>query len=319
MCALSQFTYLNLFLIKYRNKSLKNQKKMKTTLLMENNCLFGKYLYAEHGFSAWIEDDATKTLYDCGYSDKFIHNAENLGIDLREVDYVVLSHAHHDHTGGLKYLIKYFQDKAMMRKPVLLFASEDIFLKVFNFKKNRSSGMDVEREYLERFFKMRLSPEPIWLTKNLCYMGITEITNDFEHKVPQKPKRLRNGVWTDDFVNEDTYLAYKHRNGEEVSVIAGCAHYGLCNIIEYAKKLTGTHKVNTYLGGSHLRIDEIDQSQLDKTCRYVKKQKINNFYICHDTDLHCKLALWNATPSKEAGVGLVVEFDEERNMHRDFE
>lgn len=66
-------------------------------------------------------------------------------------------------------------------------------------------------------------------------------------------------------------------------------------------------KIHTYLGGSHLRSDEVPQSQVDKTCEYIAKQGIKNFYICHDTDLHCKLALWNTTPSKEAGVGLVVE------------
>jgi len=282
---------------------------LKVTLLVENNSLFGKYLNAEHGFSAWIEDEDIKVLFDCGFSDKFIKNAEALGIDLRTADYVVLSHGHRDHTGGLKYLIKYYRDMAMARKPILLYTHEDIFLKKYNFKKNHSSGLDVSRDIINQYFDARETPGPLWLTKNLCYMGITEQTNDFEHKVPQIPKKLKNGQWVEDVVDEDTQFAYKHKNGEEVSVIAACAHYGICNIMEYAKKLAGVQKINTYLGGSHLRIDEVPQSQVDKTCEYVKKENIKNFYICHDTDLHCKLALWNATPSKEAGVALVVECD----------
>lgn len=280
---------------------------MKATLLVENNSLFGRYLNAEHGYSAWIEDESIKVLYDCGFSDKFIKNAEALGIDLRTADYVVLSHGHRDHTGGLKYLLQYYREKAMARKPIMLFTHEDIFLRKYNFKKNHFSGLDVSREIMEQYFDVRVTPGPLWLTKNLCYMGITELTNDFEHKVPQIPRIFRNGEWADDLVDEDTQFAYKHKNGEEVSVISACAHYGICNIMEYSKKLTGADKVHTYLGGSHLRIDEVPQSQVDKTCEYVKKQGIKNFYICHDTDLHCKLALWNTTPSKEAGVGLVVE------------
>ena len=59
---------------------------MKITLLLENNSLFGKYLNAEHGFSAWVEDEDVKVLYDFGFSDKFIHNAEALGIDLCTAD-----------------------------------------------------------------------------------------------------------------------------------------------------------------------------------------------------------------------------------------
>lgn len=282
---------------------------MKVTLLLENNSLFASYLNSEHGFSAWIEDEDIKVLYDFGFSDNFIKNAEALDIDLRTADYVVLSHGHRDHGCGLKYLLKYYRDTAMARKPIMLVTMEDIFYKKYNFKKNHSSGFDVDRDILEQYFDLRITPEPLWVTKNLCYMGVTEKTNDFEHKVPQVAKKLMNGEWVDDVVDEDTQFAYRHKNGKEVSVVAGCAHYGICNIMEYAKKLTGTQQINTYLGGSHLRIDEVPQSQVDKTVEYVKKQNIKDFYICHDTDLHCKLALWNATPSKEAGTGLVVELD----------
>lgn len=282
---------------------------MKVTLLLENTSLFGVYLNAEHGFSAWIEDEDIKILYDFGFSDKFIKNAEALGIDLRTADYVVLSHGHRDHSGGMKYLLKYYKEMAMARKPIMLVTMEDIFYRKYNFKKDHFSGFDVSREVLEQYFDLRITPEPLWLTKNLCYMGVTELSNDFEHKIPQIPRIYKNGAWADDVVDEDTQFAYRHKNGKETSVIAACAHYGICNIMEYAKKLTGASQINTYLGGSHLRIDEIPQSQLDKTCEYVKEQNIKNFYICHDTDLHCKQALWNTTPSKEAGVGLVIECD----------
>jgi 7,8-dihydropterin-6-yl-methyl-4-(beta-D-ribofuranosyl)aminobenzene 5'-phosphate synthase len=282
---------------------------MKVTLLLENNSLFGMYLNAEHGFSAWVEDEDIKVLFDFGFSDNFIKNAEALDIDLRTADYVILSHGHRDHSCGLKYLLKYYRDTAMARKPIMLVTMEDIFYKKYNFKKNHSSGFDVSREILNQYFDVRITPDPDWLTKNLCYMGVTPLTNDFEHKVPQVAKKFKDGVWVDDVVDEDTQLAYRHKNGKETSVIAACAHYGICNIMEYAKKLTGAPQINTYLGGSHLRIDEVPQSQLDKTVEYVKKQNIKDFYICHDTDLHCKQALWNATPSKEAGTGLVVELD----------
>lgn len=282
---------------------------MKVTLLQENTSLFGKYLAAEHGFSAWIEDGDKKILFDTGFSDKFIQNAMDLKIDLRTVDYVILSHAHRDHTGGMKHLIKHFENNCMYRKPKLIITDEIIFNRIYNFKKNHQSGFDVSKEVLQQYFEIIVEPNPIWLTDNLVYMGKTELTNDFEHKVPQASMRLVNGVYCPDVVNEDTQFAYLHKNRKEVSVIAACAHYGICNIMEYAKKLTKAEHIHTYLGGSHLRIDEVPQSQLDKTVEYIKSQKINRFYICHDTDLHCKLALWNATASIEAGVGLVVEFD----------
>jgi 7,8-dihydropterin-6-yl-methyl-4-(beta-D-ribofuranosyl)aminobenzene 5'-phosphate synthase len=282
------------------------EKEMKVTLLMENTSLFTKYLNAEHGFSAWIEDEDIKILYDFGFSDKFIKNADDLDIDLRTVDYVILSHCHRDHSGGLKYLLKYFDDNAMPKRPVFIVSEEGVFAKRYNFQKNHSSGLDVSREFIERYFELIISPEPMKLTKNVWFMGITERTNEFEHVVPQKAKKKLGCDWIDDVVDEDSQLCYLHKNKEEVSVVAACAHYGICNIMEYAKKITGAKRVNTYLGGSHLRIDEVPQSQLDKTCEYVKSANIEKFYICHDTDQHCKLALWNTTPSIEAGVGLEV-------------
>lgn len=79
---------------------------MKVTLLLENHSLFNKFYNAEHGFSAWIEDEDQKVLFDTAYSDKFIKNAEALGIDLRMANYVIISHGHYDHCRGLKYLIQ---------------------------------------------------------------------------------------------------------------------------------------------------------------------------------------------------------------------
>ncbi|MDR1933542.1 MAG: MBL fold metallo-hydrolase [Spirochaetales bacterium] len=280
---------------------------MKVTLLLENNSLFNRFLNAEHGYSAWIEDEDIKILYDTGYSDKYIKNAEELGIDLRKADYVIISHAHYDHCGGLKYLLKYYRDKAMARKPVLLVAHPDFFLKKFEFNWSVSLGLDVDREILDDFFDVQIVAESVWLTKNLVYMGLTEISNDFEREFPQSPKKFKNGKWVDDFVPEDTQLAYKHKNGEEVSIVASCAHYGICNIIEYARKLTKAVNVHTYLGGSHLRREEVSESQMRRTCEFLQNTKIKNFYICHDTDLPCKLQLANVTPILEAGVGLIVE------------
>lgn len=142
---------------------------MKVTLLLENTCMYSKYLNSEHGFSAWIEDEDVKVLLDCGYSDNFIQNAEKLGIDLMLADYVVLSHGHWDHTGGLKHLIKYYKDHAMARKPVLLYTSDDIFLKRYEFNWDTPVGLDVSKEVMEQWFDVRVTPNPLAYKKSLLY------------------------------------------------------------------------------------------------------------------------------------------------------
>ena len=81
---------------------------MKLTVLMDNNTLIDRYFLAEPGVSYLVEVDGKRILFDVGYSDAFITNARKLAIDLLDVDFVVLSHAHLDHTWGLIPLIRLY-------------------------------------------------------------------------------------------------------------------------------------------------------------------------------------------------------------------
>ena len=81
---------------------------MKITVLAENSVCKSNSLNvkAENGLSLFIEFDERKILFDTGQSDLFIHNARKMGIDLSQVDYLVISHGHFDHGGGLKHFLK---------------------------------------------------------------------------------------------------------------------------------------------------------------------------------------------------------------------
>ena len=78
---------------------------MKITVLIDNRCSRAD-LVAEHGLSLFIETDAHRILVDTGLSGKAFDNAEKLGIDIQTVDYLVLSHGHIDHTGGLRRFVE---------------------------------------------------------------------------------------------------------------------------------------------------------------------------------------------------------------------
>jgi len=66
-----------------------------------------KEVTKDWGFSALIEHDGKLILFDAGNNAEiFQHNVKSLGVDLRKLDFVVISHRHSDHTTGLKYLVE---------------------------------------------------------------------------------------------------------------------------------------------------------------------------------------------------------------------
>ena len=55
----------------------------------------------EHGLCFWISANGKNILFDFGKTDLFLRNAEQLGVNIADIDLAVLSHAHYDHGGGL--------------------------------------------------------------------------------------------------------------------------------------------------------------------------------------------------------------------------
>jgi 7,8-dihydropterin-6-yl-methyl-4-(beta-D-ribofuranosyl)aminobenzene 5'-phosphate synthase len=64
-------------------------------------------LQKDFGFSCLINYQGTIILFDAGTNaDIFRNNTAALGIDLTQIDFVVVSHAHFDHINGLDYLLE---------------------------------------------------------------------------------------------------------------------------------------------------------------------------------------------------------------------
>lgn len=63
-------------------------------------------LGSEHGLSLHIETNGYKILFDVGASDLFLRNANEMNVSVSDVDYLVISHGHYDHGGGLRAFLK---------------------------------------------------------------------------------------------------------------------------------------------------------------------------------------------------------------------
>ena len=263
---------------------------MKLTILSDNNTLIDQYLLGEPGFSCLVEAEGKRFLLDTGYFGVFARNAEALGLGWRDVDGVVLSHCHDDHTKGLDAFFSAGPKPKLVAHPAL-------------FRRVVSKGLVISCPYprakLEQYFDLCLTAEPLALTENLFYLG--EIPRVFPE---QQDQALRQGENGPDGNADDTALAYRGREG--VYVITGCSHSGISNIIERAKQVTGQSRVMGVIGGFHLR--QMDQRSLG-IIEYLKREDIPYLYPCHCTALSVKVAMGHEMHIEEVGAGTSLEWE----------
>jgi len=193
------------------------QTKRKTigvTTLIENRKINDvEGVVTENGLSLYIERHGQTILFDTGGSDKFIRNAEKLGVDLKNVDIVVISHGHMDHVGGLPYFLE-LNNKAIVYMNKKAQNSPEL--------KNVLSRM--ENEYSNRIQSID---------------EFTEIAKDTYILTEIKGNGLNEIV-----------LLLKDRFG--VVLFTGCSHSGILNIIEAVTKEFPNVFIKAVFGGFHL-------------------------------------------------------------------
>ena len=279
---------------------------MELTVLVDNNTLIDRYFYGEPGVSYFIEDEGKRILFDVGYSDVFIKNAQKMNIDLLNVDFLVLSHGHLDHTWGLVPLIKLYTEaiieKINHKKPTLVAHPLTFLTKKINGL--NEIGSVISEEKLSRHFNIKLSKDPVWLTEKLVFLGEIERKNDFEAK-RSIGKIVKDNFENDDYLIDDSALVYKSSIG--LVIITSCSHAGICNIVEYAKKICEEDNIIDIIGGFHLL--NPSKEQLQGTLEYMKKLEPDEVHACHCTDLNSKIALSKVINLREVGVGLKLEYE----------
>ena len=260
---------------------------MQLTVLVDNSA--GSVFGAEHGLSYLVESDGTKVLFDTGYTDLFKRNAQLLDLDLqREVDTVVLSHGHWDHGDGLQYI----WGKRLITHPAA-------FMKRYRKSDHSNVGLKLSREEIEDRYNLTPEEEPYHITPDILFLGAIPRKNDFESKTT--PFVDQNG--DPDFVPDDSGLCIIL--DQELVVISGCAHSGICNIIDHAMELTGIGQVKAVIGGFHLKHKSL---QLKRTIAYLKEIGSPTLYPSHCTELPALAAFYESFNIAQLKTGMVLNF-----------
>jgi 7,8-dihydropterin-6-yl-methyl-4-(beta-D-ribofuranosyl)aminobenzene 5'-phosphate synthase len=278
---------------------------VQVTVLVDNNTLVDRYFQGEPGISFFIRSGGRRILFDTGYSGLFLENARKMDIDLRRLDWVVLSHGHLDHTWGLDPLVRLFTESAIERQPVerptILGHPTVLGLKRTDSLPN--IGSTLSEDGLSPHFGLRFSREPVWLTDRLVYLGEIPRVLAFESAAPLGEVMTREGPEPDPLA-DDSALAYRSRDG--LVLVTGCAHAGICNTIEHARRVCGEDRVADVIGGFHLLAPSAER--LAETARHLEALGLRSLHPCHCTDLSSKLALSRSLPVEEVGVGLRLDY-----------
>ncbi|MCF6331764.1 MAG: MBL fold metallo-hydrolase [Draconibacterium sp.] len=260
---------------------------LKITILTEN--VAGRKFLAEHGLSYLIEIDGEKILFDTGHTNVFLKNAAMLGIDIcNDVENVVLSHGHWDHGDGLQFI----KNKKLITHPTS-------FIKRYRKADKSPVGLSLNREQIKNKFNLIESKVPVQITKNLFFLGEILLQNNFEAQTTT----FVDDAGNPDFMPDDTALAAIVNN--ELVVITGCSHSGICNIIEYAKKVSGITNVKAVIGGFHLKHQNL---RTKKTVEYFKNNSVETLFPSHCTELPALATFYNEFNIQQVKTGMQIKF-----------
>ena len=278
---------------------------VKITTLSENTAVAGSL--GEWGLCMFIEVGGKKILFDTGAGFSAVYNAPLLGVDLTKADCIVISHGHHDHTGGLRDVL------TRMHKKIDVHAHPDIWSRKYGRMENdsvRYVGIPFPREALEALgANFVLTPEPVNLAEGVMTTGYVPMTNEYE-VVEKYLMVTKNGELEQDVLDDDQAMIIDTDFG--LVVILGCSHHGIVNTLGHVRKITGKENIYAAIGGTHLV--HASQKRLDRTAAALLEMGVQYLGVSHCTGFKASSYLGQVFGDRffqnNAGTQLTLPFKE---------
>jgi 7,8-dihydropterin-6-yl-methyl-4-(beta-D-ribofuranosyl)aminobenzene 5'-phosphate synthase len=251
------------------------------TVIVEDSTSMEKPdLVAKHGLSLLVEMELKDSrwltmMMDTGPSpDITLSNMQTMTISPQQIDLIILSHGHYDHTGGLLGVLR------KVDKQTLVVAHPNAFDLKLRLKPSlKPIGMPFRLSDVESaggvVLPLRNSAE---LAEGISTSGEIERETTFERV---------EGFWTvkndmfvkDDMVDDKALLVRMQDKG--LVVITGCAHAGIINTIRHAQKVMKINKIHAVVGGFHLT--QANDERIKATIRELTLFEPTMICPCHCT------------------------------------
>jgi len=203
---------------------------------------FGKSptLTMDWGFAALVDYGGKRILFDTGNNAQiFEHNVKAAGVDLQKLDFVVMSHRHGDHMGGLAYLLK-------VNPTVKIYAPKE------------RSGVYGDDQPSSTWYRK----DPSLPTEQRYYRGappeiihMGEAWPNANFQLIDKNIEIVPGMYLIALVSDTPGTLEVHelslaiRTPDGLVLVVGCSHPGVENILREASAIDP--HINLLLGGLH--------------------------------------------------------------------
>lgn len=282
---------------------------LKVTVLVEDSAPYESPLLGQHGLSLLLEaereGDVRRILVDVGQSpDTLLHNVGRLGRSLGEIDAVVLTHCHYDHTQGLARVLK-----ATGKTGIPVIAHPSLFRPNFitaPFLRHVGVMQGDEPEDVHSAGG-RLFPVvgPLQLMPGLVTTGEVPRVTDFEEVgIPLSTLDAMGRVVQDSMTDDLAVIARVKDRG--AVVVTGCSHAGIVNILKHAVR--PGERVAGIIGGLHLV--EASEERIAKTVTALSEFSPSFVAAGHCTGFRAQAAIYAAFGDRFAtmGSGTVFSF-----------
>lgn len=260
-------------------------------------------MMAEWGLSIFVDTGKKKILFDTGAGNPqvLLHNMEASGISVTDIDVLVLSHGHQDHTGGLRPFFERLH--AISPGKTLEVICHPGALEPQYVKGIGSFGCPYTPEELTRFgARFRLITEPYAIDDDIYVSGTIPMTNGYESTgmsffrkqgspyassgTPVQEAELGYDPAGETFVQDtqvmdDMCLILRTDLGP--MVILGCAHRGMINSLEHAKSVLNSERVYMVIGGTHLA--GVPDMRMSETLRALDAAAVQKVGVSHCTGM----------------------------------